>query len=304
MEEKPELVDVPRWLAGRERAARSGGFERTDFLHRLAAEEIAERLGDIRRQFADTLIVGSGGGAYATALAGRAGHMLQIEPSPGLAALAARAGEVRAAPVEPLPAAPGSFDLAVSGLWLHWAEDLVGALIQMRRALRPDGLMIAVLFGGATLAELRTSLAEAEAEVTGGLSPRVLPMAELRDLGAVLQRAGFQMPVADSLRVEATYPDAFALMRELRAMGEGNALAGRLKRPTGRQVMMRAAEIYAAHFPAEGGRVCAGFELVVLTGWSPGPDQPQPKRPGSATTRLADALGTVEIGAGEKARPR
>ena len=298
-EAKPDLVDTARWLAQRDRAARAGGFGASAFLYRLAAEEITSRLAEVTRDFAEAVVVGSGGGAYAAALAGRAGRVVQIEPAPALAALAAEVApmaETLTAPLDPLPVAPESFDLAISGLWLHWANDPVGALIQMRRALRPDGLMIAALLGGGTLAELRACLAEAEAEVAGGLSPRVLPMAELRDLGALLQRAGLAMPVADSVRLDVSYADGWALMRELRAMGEGNALAARLRRPTRRAVLARAAEIHAAHFPAADGRVRASFELVFLTGWSPGPDQPRAKRPGSATARPGSPPGRRRFG--------
>ncbi len=306
-ETRPRLFDMAAHIARRDRAARSGAFAGADFLHRTAAEEIADRLSEVTRDFADALVVGSGGGAYAAALAGRVPGITQVEPSLTLAEHArstAPGARTVTAPLDPLPIAEKTADLAISGLWLHWADDPVGALIQMRRALRPDGLMIAAMFGGNTLSELRTALAEAEAELTGGLSPRVAPMGELRDLGALLQRAGYAMPVADSLRLTATYGNAFALMRELRAMGETNALAERLRRPTRRAVLLRAAEIYAKHFSTPEGRVRASFEIVMLTGWAPGPGQPEPKRPGSATTRLADALGAVELPTGEKAGPR
>lgn len=301
----PRLTDMARLAAQRGRAAR-GGFAAADFLHRAAAAEIAERLAEVTRDFAEALVAGSGGGAYAAALAGRAGRVVQLEPAPALAGLAAAAApgaETRVAALDPLPVPEGAFDLAVSGLWAHWADDPLGHLIQLRRALRPDGLMIAALLGGETLMELRTALAEAEAELAGGLSPRVLPMAEIRALGGLLQRAGFAMPVADSVRLDATYPDSLALMRELRAMGEGNAMAARARRYPGRALFARAAALHAAHFGAPGGRVRARFEIVFLTGWAPGPGQPAAKRPGSATARLADALGTAEIATGEKAAP-
>ncbi len=161
--------------------------------------------------------------------------------------------------------------------------------------------MLAALFGGQTLNELRTSLAEAEVECEGGLSPRVAPMAEIRDLGGLLQRAGFAMPVADSERLVVTYATPMHLMRELRAMGETNILTARRRQPMRRATLMRACAIYAEHFGAPDGRVRATFEIVFLTGWAPGPDQPKALRPGSATARLADALGAEEISAGEKA---
>ncbi|WP_415922401.1 methyltransferase domain-containing protein [Tateyamaria sp. SN6-1] len=188
---------------------------------------------------------------------------------------------------------PGAHDLVIHSLGLHWANDPVGQLIQCRRALKPDGLLLAASLGGQTLHELRSSLAEAEIALNGGLSPRVAPMADLRDLGALLQRAGLALPVADSVPLRVKYRDMWHLMRDLRAMGETNALATRLRRPTARALFERAADIYAATF-ADGDGIIATFELVILTGWAPDASQPQPLRPGSATARLADALGADE----------
>jgi len=261
-----------------------------DFLHARSAEGIAERLGDVARPFPRAAVIGSGGGLLPAALAGRSGAVetIAMDLAPMAALCGAQAG------AEPLALGEGRFDLAASSLWLHRCEDPVGQLIQMRRLLRPDGLLIAASFGGRTLHELRAALAEAEAAEEGGLSPRVAPMADVRDLGGLLQRAGFVMPVADVERVEVDYADVFALMRDLRAMGEANAMAGRRRTFTRRATLLRAAAIYAEHFGRPDGRVRATFEIVYLTGWSPGPDQPVPKRPGSATARLADALGTVE----------
>ncbi|MEM6944944.1 MAG: SAM-dependent methyltransferase, partial [Pseudomonadota bacterium] len=184
---------------------------------------------------------------------------------------------------------------------LHWLEDPVGHLVQLRLALRPDGLLIAVAGGGETLAGLRAALATAEAEISGGLRPRVAPMGEIRDLGSLLQRAGLVMPVADSERLTLTYADAWALMRDLRVMGETNVLEARPRSFSRRAIFERAAELYAETHGLADGRVRAEIELVYLTGWSPGPEQPQPLRPGSARMRLADALGTEERPAGEKA---
>jgi SAM-dependent methyltransferase len=181
----------------------------------------------------------------------------------------------------------GAHDLVIHDLCLHWAEDPVGQLVQCARALRPDGLLVATLFGGTTLATLRTALAEAEAEITGGLSPRVSPMGEVRDLGNLLGRAGLALPVADTLPFDVSYSDALALMRDLRAMGEANALQGRLRRFTRRTVLFAA----AARYPiTDEGRAVAQFEVVTLTGWKPAESQPKPLRPGSAVRRLADAL--------------
>lgn len=193
-----------------------------------------------------------------------------------------------------LALSPGEQDLVVHALALHWANDPVGQLVQCRRALRPDGLFMALMFGGQTLHELRASLAEAEAEVTGGLSPRVLPMGEIRDLGGLLGRAGFALPVADSFTKTVLYRDAFHLMRDLRAMGEGNALQARLRHPTKRAVLVRAAAIYATRFGTPEGRIPATFEIICLTGWAAHESQQKPLRPGSAAARLADALNAAE----------
>ena len=188
----------------------------------------------------------------------------------------------------------GAHDLVIHALALHWANDPVGQLVQCRRALQPDGLFLGLMFGGQTLHELRACLAEAEAEVTGGLSPRVLPMGEIRDLGALLQRAGFALPVADGFTKTVLYRDAFHLMADLRAMGEGNALMARLRRPTRRAVLARAAAIYQDRFAGADGRIPATFEIIALTGWAPHDSQQKPLRPGSATARLAEALHAAE----------
>ena len=187
----------------------------------------------------------------------------------------------------------GGFDAVIHAMGLHWAGDPVGQLVQCRRALRPDGLMLALLFGGQTLHELRSALAGAEAEVSGGLSPRVLPMGEIRDLGGLLQRAGFALPVADSFAKTLIYRDIYHLMKDLRAFGETNALAARRKNFTRRAVFARAGQIYAQHFPApapHNGGLRATFEMLCLSGWAPHESQQKPLRPGSAQQRLADAL--------------
>ncbi len=295
------LFDPEVFARRRDRAMRLGFAGGADFLHREVAGLIAERLADIRRIFPRVALIGTGAGALARCLSGairvdRAG-LTQLDPSPAMAAAAG--AEVLEG--DTLPLAEASQDLIVSALLLHAANDPVGQLIQMRRALVPDGLMLAALFGGQTLHELRASLAEAEAELEGGLSPRVSPMAEIRDLGALLQRADFAMPVADAERLAVTYATPLHLMRELRAMGETNILAARRRRPLRRATLRRACEVYARHFGTPDGRVRATFEIVFLTGWAPGPGQPKPLRPGSAAARLADALGTTEISAGEKA---
>lgn len=257
-----------------------------DFLHIEAAAEIKERLAEVNRSFTRPAIV-----TGAPALA----PDLWADLLPG----------ARCVPDDPLLALqPTSHDLIVHAMALHWADDPVGQLIQCRRALVPDGLLLAVLPGGQTLAGLRACLAEAEVALAGGLSPRVLPMGEIRDLGALLQRAGLALPVADAVTVRASYRDAMALMRDVRAMGESNALAARARRPAPRRLFAEAARAYAAAFPAPGGRVAARFELIFLTGWAPHPDQPQPLRPGSAGARLAEALGTRELPLPDRTPPR
>ncbi len=195
---------------------------------------------------------------------------------------------------EVLPLAAAAHDLVIHSMGLHWANDPVGQLIQCRRALKPDGMLLAVSLGGQTLHELRSVLAEAEVAVQGGLSPRVAPMGEVRDLGALLQRAGLALPVADSVMLTARYRSMWHLMRDLRHMGEGNALDARLRHPTRRAVLNRAADLYAEAFSHPDGGIAATFEMIVLTGWAPDESQPKPLRPGSAQARLADALRTDE----------
>ncbi|WP_299547999.1 methyltransferase domain-containing protein [uncultured Tateyamaria sp.] len=195
---------------------------------------------------------------------------------------------------ETLPLSQGKHDLVIHSLGLHWANDPVGQLIQCRRALCADGLLLAVALGGQTLHELQACLAEAEIAETGGLSPRVAPMAEVRDLGALLQRAGFALPVADTVPLRVQYQSIWHLMHDLRAMGETNALTSRSRLPTRANILKRAADIYAATFPGDDSGVIATFELIVLTGWAPDDSQQKPLRPGSARARLADALRTDE----------
>lgn len=186
---------------------------------------------------------------------------------------------------------PGAHDLIIHAMALHWANDPVGQLIQCRRALRPDGLLIATFLGGETLTELRAALTQAEAELTGGLSPRVAPMGDIRDLGGLLGRAGFALPVADSARLTLRYRDALHLMHDLRAMGETNAMTDRVRHFSRRDVLLRAAALYPTD---DTGRAPATFETITLTGWAPDDSQPQPLKRGSATTRLADALAQLK----------
>lgn len=239
------------------------------FLHVAARDEIQDRMEMVNRTFTDLAVV---------------------TPFPGL--WQDVFPDARTVPDEDvLDLKEGSHDLVIHALALHWANDPVGQLIQCRRALKPDGLLIALAFGGETLSELRAALMQAEIEVAGGLSPRVAPMGEIRDLGALLQRSGFAMPVADSTAMTFTFRNLPHLMHDLRGNGETNALNERLRHPTKRAVFSRANELYRRD---RDGRLPATFEFVALTGWAPSADQPQPLRPGSATTRLADALGTTE----------
>ncbi len=186
-------------------------------------------------------------------------------------------------------------DLVIHAMCLHWANDPVGQLIQCRHALQNDGLFLGILLGGETLGEMRTVLAEAESRTTGGLSPRVVPMAEIRELGGLLQRTGLALPVADNLVTTAHYRDLYHLMHDLRDMGETNSLTARLRRPTRRSVFEMANSLYKTHYGTPDGRISASFELVCLTGWAPDESQPKPLRPGSASARLAEALKTPEI---------
>lgn len=300
----PAVFDRRRVRAHRERA--SARFSEYDFLKRRVSSDLMERLGEVNRHFGRALDLGCHDGTLAGLLAqsGKAGSVTACDLSARMAALAGRYEGVHAvvADEEALPFAPESFDLVASALSLHWVNDLPGALIQARQALRPDGLFLAALIGGQSLRELRESLLAAEAELTGGAGPRVSPFLDGVDGGALLQRAGFAMPVSDTDTLNLTYASLFALMADLRGMGEAAAFPAPHRGLT-RGVLLRAAEIHAGRFPAPGGRIAARVDVVWLTGWAPGPGQPQPRRPGSATVRLADALGTREWPAGEPAGP-
>ena len=258
------------------------------FLMERAAEELGERLTTVERRFAEWAAIHclTPHAALAMRDSGRAGDVMRIEPDPVF--LEGGAGFVSDG--EHLPLEPESLDLAVSLLALHEINDLPGALIQIRRALRPDGLFLAAFAGAGTLEELRHCLLVAETEITGGASPRVLPFADVRAAGALLQRAGFALPVADIETITVRYSDMFALLRDLRQMGATNTLFGRLKRPTRRQVFLRAADLYAERFADPDGRLRATFSLIWLSGWAPDASQQKPARPGSATMPLAQAL--------------
>ncbi|MBS0519311.1 MAG: methyltransferase domain-containing protein [Proteobacteria bacterium] len=284
----------------RERAARD--WDRISFLKREIAERLVERLSDVRRVFRSGLDLGCHGDEVATALGGGEQVSRLVRCDLGLGFACRARGPVLVADEEALPFAPHAFDLVLSAMNLHWVNDLPGTLIQIRRCLEPDGLFLGAMLGGRTLWELRQALAAAESEIEGGLSPRVSPFADLSDAAGLLQRAGFAMPVADSEKIEVEYEHALALMRELSAMGEGNLIAERRRGFSRRRTFLRAAEIYAERFTRPSGRVVASFEILFLHGWAPHASQPQPLKPGTAQHRLAAALGTAEMSAGEKAR--
>ncbi|MBX3568798.1 MAG: methyltransferase domain-containing protein [Rhizobiaceae bacterium] len=258
-----------------------------DFLMQRAASELADRLAVVDRKFPDAaaLFCLTSAARDAIAQSGKAERIARIECDAALLS-----GDGLVAAPETVPLEPRSIDLAVSLLTLQEVNDLPGLLLQIGRALRPDGLFLGALAGGGTLAELRESLLAAETELTGGASPRVAPFADLRDAGALLQRAGFALPVTDVDSVTVRYSDVFALMRDLRAMGAANALADRSRRPATRALFLRAAEIYAERFSDPDGRIRATFSMVWMSGWAPHPDQQKPLKPGSAKMPLARAL--------------
>ena len=267
MTTQPTMTDLSALDRYRARATTAGLF-----LHEAAADDLQDRLGMVNKSFHEGVVISGFPDFWGKHFPGFTMQPVQ----------------------ETLTLEPASHDLLVHAMALHWANDPVGQLIQCRRALRPDGLMLAVAFGGQTLTELRACLGQAETAERGGLSPRVAPMADLRDMGALLQRAGFALPVADSVTMKVEYTDAWHLMRDLRAMGETNALEGRLRHPTARSVFAHAAELYQSHFGTGSGRITATFELVFLAGWAPDASQQQPLRPGSARRSLAQALSTDE----------
>jgi SAM-dependent methyltransferase len=289
----PRLFDRELLNARRARAARSGVLP--DFLLRRAVDDMADRLAGVERGFARILNLGAHHGLLAERLAEThqaADLVVNMEASTPLLALC-KPPKVRG-DEELLPFRDGAFDLIASALSLQFVNDLPGTLVQIRRALKPDGLFLGSVLGGATLQELRQAFTEAELELEGGVSPRVAPMADIRDFGALLQRAGFALPVADTDLVTVTYASPLALMIELRAMGAGNVLTERRKRPLRKTTLARAIELYQAHFGVGQGRVRASFEIIHLAGWAPHESQQKPLRPGSAQARLADALNVQE----------
>ena len=292
----PQIFDRRLLALRRRRAARR--FADYSFLKARAAEDIADRLSAINRRFLKVLDLGAQDGSLADAIRANPLSADRVEGE----IIGADIGEgwqtgplYVCADEEALPFAEGAFDLVVSALCLHWVNDLPGALIQIRRSLKPDGFLVAALFGRRTLNELREALVLAETEIRGGAGLRVSPFLDVQDGARLLQRAGFAMPVADTDLVTVRYDNMFRLLADLKGMGETACFADRRAPPLTRAVLSRAAEVYAERFSDPDGRVRATFEIIALSGWAPAADQPQPLKPGSAKTRLADALGTKEI---------
>ncbi len=293
MTNAPQIFDRRQQRLRLTRAERLGY---ADFLLARVCDELAERLAAVKRSFTRALDLGTPhrGAVAALAASGQVEHVLRAAPVLDLSRPALSGAAAVVADEELIPFAPKSFDLVVSLLALHGVNDLPGTLAQIRRCLVDDGLFIGCLFGGGTLSELRAAFATAEAEVEGGVSPRVAPFADLRDVGALLQRAGLALPVTDVDTLTVRYDNAFALMRDLRAMGLTNTLAERRRTPLRRATLMRAAAIYAERFTMADGRIPATFDIVWLSGWAPHESQQKPLRPGSAKMRLADALKGLE----------
>jgi SAM-dependent methyltransferase len=275
----------------RDRAARL--IDDHDFLLKEIADRAGDRVADVNRRFSRVLCLGGFKAFTELHPPGSFDFLVGSDLSPAM--LGRTTGHRVAADEEALPFAPESFDLIVSLLSLHWVNDLPGALIQINRSLKPDGLFLGAMLGGETLHELRRALLAAESETEGGVSPRVSPFVDVRDAGALLQRAGFAMPVVDSDTIMVTYSDPLKLMRDLRGMGESNALNERRQGLSRRMTLARAAAAYHDMFADADGRVPATFQILTLTGWAPHETQPKPLKPGSATTRLAEALGTQEV---------
>ncbi|QDC01024.1 methyltransferase domain-containing protein [Mesorhizobium sp. 8] len=287
------IIDTSLWLA-RKRRALARPVPGADFLMQRAAEDLELRLSTVGKRFsrAAALFCQTGAAAEALAASGKVDEIERIEADPAF--LSDGAGRI--APFETLPFEPESLDLAVSLLSMQAMNDIPGFLAQVRRALKPDGLFLAALAGASTLAELRESLLAAETELAGGVSPRVLPFADVRDAGALLQRAGLALPVADVEDTTVRYDTLFDLAADLRAMGETSALADRSRRPASQRLFARAAELYAERFADPDGRIRATFSLVWMSGWAPHASQQQPLKPGSAKASLAAVLDRLEEG--------
>lgn len=288
---KARIFDRQLLRQRRDRAVRH--FDDHDFLIAEVAERLLDRLDDITHRFPLALDLGCRIGGLAELRGGRGGieTLLQADLSPAMLDLARRNGPAVVLDEEFLPIRAGALDLILSNLNLHWVNDLPGALLQIRDALKPDGLFLGAMFGGSTLQELRDCLMRAELAETGGVSPRVSPFAEVADAAALMQRAGFALPVVDSETVTVTYGDIMKLFSDIRGMGEANLVVDRLHSPTRRNVIARAAALYAQDHANAEGRLVATFQILFLTGWAPHQSQQQPLRPGSGKTSLKDFLG-------------
>ena len=296
----PRIFDTQGHIAHLSRAAATYG--EYDFLKRRVSSDLLERLADTSHQFEHALDLGAHDGTLAAMLAEspQVGAAMAFEASEAFAKRAeARGIQTLTGDPEALPFEDEQFDLVASALSLHWINDLPGQLIQINRMLKPDGLFLAALFGAGTLTELRTCLMEAETDILGGAAMRISPLPGLQDCAGLLQRAGFALNVADIDRVTVRYDSIFKLMADLKGMGESAAFASG-SHPLRRDVLMHAASMYAERFSDPDGRIRASFEIVWLSGWAPAPNQPRPKRPGSANASLAEAIGSVEKSAGEK----
>ncbi|MEM8616712.1 MAG: methyltransferase domain-containing protein [Pseudomonadota bacterium] len=290
----PKLFDPARVARNRDRA--SFRYQNYAFLKQRESSHLLERLADVSRQFGSALDLGGHDGTSAQALrrSGQVADILVQEPSEAMAHQAREQGfQTVVGPLAHLPYAPGRFDLVTSVLSLHWANDLPGTLVQIREVLKPDGLFLGCLFGGATLQELRTSLIEAESALLGGITPRLSPMPGLQDMAGLLQRAGFALPVADVDRVTVRYSSPLKLLEDLKGMGEQAAFAQREReprQPLSRRLLAAMDAAYRDRFSDPDGKVRATFDIVWLSGWTPAPSQPKPLRPGSGKVSMADAV--------------
>jgi SAM-dependent methyltransferase len=286
----PQIFDQDLIRTRRNRIAALGAAQEADFLLARVADDFVERLGIVRREFPLAVSIGAYHGLLAERLRQlpNIGEIIDVDSS--VHCLGLSAGQKIVAEDDALPFAAQSLDLAVSGLSLQLVNDLPGVLVQINRALKPDGLFLAALLGGETLKELREAWILAEEELFGGASPRVAPFADVRELGRLLQRAGFALPVADSDVVRVTYESPVALMRDLKAMAASNMLIERRRTPVSRRLLFRAAEVYQERFGLPDGRIPATFEIITLTGWVPHESQQKPLAPGSAQVRLSDVL--------------
>ena len=292
----PMLIDTVAHIRNRDRAAPM--FEQYGFLKKTVAEKLVERLDVVRREFPLVADIGCHTGVLAKLLMqhSKIGRVIALDPSPAMTKEASKNGcDATAAPYDALPFADNSLDGVFSAFALHWVNDLPALLGGIHRLLKPDGLMIISVPGGDSFGDLRAALADAETSVSGGMSARVMPMADIRTLGSLLGRGGFALPVADNDTINVTWPDAFALMRDLRGMGEANALSGRSRNFTPREVLMRTAEIMNTRFAGADGRIEMKIEIVTLTGWAPHESQQKPLKPGSGSVDLAAALNPKNL---------